>query len=181
MEREQYDLMFAQEERHWWYVGMRRISSALLERFPPQVADQAARPLDVLDAGCGSGGMTRYLQRFGRVTGIDLSTDALRLARKRELPRLARASIGALPFLDNSFDVVTSFDVLYHLNVENDGAALADIHRVLRPGGSLHVVDVRGDALSRLFEDAGFDCAVVGSGHIRLAGRLTYLRATRPA
>jgi len=43
------------------------------------------------------------------------------------------------------------------------------------------IVDVRGDALHGLFEDAGFDCAVVGSGHIRLAGRLTYLRATRPA
>ena len=37
MEREQYDLMFAQEERHWWYVGMRRISAALLERYPPLV------------------------------------------------------------------------------------------------------------------------------------------------
>jgi SAM-dependent methyltransferase len=135
MEREQYDLMFAQEEQHWWYVGMRHISAAILRQDPPRVAGREGRPLDILDAGCGSGGMTRYLQRFGRVTGIDLSTDALRLARRRELPRLARSSVGALPFLDGSFDVVTSFDVLYHLNVENDAAALADIHRILRPGG----------------------------------------------
>ncbi len=135
MEREQYDLMFAQEERHWWYVGMRRISAALLQRYPPRVDGQDGRLLDILDAGCGSGGMTRYLERFGHVTGMDLSPDALRLARQRELPRLVRSSIGALPFLDGTFDVVTSFDVLYHLNVDNDGAALADIHRVLRPGG----------------------------------------------
>ena len=175
MEKEQYDLMFAQEERHWWYVGMRRISAALLERYPPLVEGQGSGKLDILDAGCGSGGMTRYLQRFGRVTGIDLSPEALRLARTRDLPRLARSSVGALPFLDGSFDVVTSFDVLYHLNVDDDRAALADIHRVLRPGGialiRLPAFDwIRGahdevvhtrhrytrDELSGKLEDAGF-------------------------
>ena len=135
MEREQYDLMFAQEERHWWYVGMRRISAALLERYPPLVEGRAGQPLEILDAGCGSGGMTQYLSNFGRVTGVDLAAEALSLARKRSLRQLARASVSALPFLDSSFDVVTSFDVLYHLNVDNDRLALADIHRVLRPGG----------------------------------------------
>jgi SAM-dependent methyltransferase len=175
MEREQYDLMFAQEERHWWYVGMRRISSALLERYPPLTERSGGRPLEILDAGCGSGGMTRYLGRFGQVTGIDLAPAALNLARKRCLTRLARSSVGALPFLDGIFDVVTSFDVLYHLNVDDDRAALADIHRVLRPGGialiRLPAFDwIRGahdevvhtrhrytrDELSEKLEDAGF-------------------------
>ncbi|MCC7371304.1 MAG: methyltransferase domain-containing protein [Chloroflexi bacterium] len=135
MEREQYDLMFAQEERHWWYVGMRRISTALLERHRPRVDRVNGRPLDVLDAGCGSGGMTRYLQRFGRVTGIDLAPEAVGLARTRGLTRLARSSVGSIPFRDGSFDIVTSFDVLYHLNVDDDRGALSEIHRVLRPGG----------------------------------------------
>lgn len=186
MEKEQYDLMFAQEERHWWYVGMRRISAALLERYPPLVegpggrgeergAGVGRRPPDILDAGCGSGGMTRFLGRLGNVTGVDLAPEALALARKRKLPRLARASVGALPFLDGSFDVVTSFDVLYHLNVNDDRAALAEIHRVLRPGGvaliRLPAFDwIRGahdevvhtrhrytrDELSAKLEDAGF-------------------------
>jgi SAM-dependent methyltransferase len=135
MEKDQYDLMFAQEERHWWYVGMRRISTALLERYPPQVDAPAGRPLEILDAGCGSGGMTRYLERFGRVAGVDIAPEALVLARKRKLQRLARSSVGALPFLDGSFDVVTSFDVLYHLRVEDDRRGIAEMHRVLRPGG----------------------------------------------
>ena len=135
MEREQYDLMFAQEERHWWYVGMRRISAALLRRFPPWIEGQTTRPPEILDAGCGSGGMTRYLQQFGRVTGIDLAPEALTLAKQRGLARLARSSVGAIPFRDGSFDIVTSFDVLYHLNVNDDRAALAEIHRLLRPGG----------------------------------------------
>ncbi|HZO32986.1 MAG TPA: class I SAM-dependent methyltransferase [Chloroflexota bacterium] len=175
MEKEQYDLMFAQEERHWWYVGMRRISTALLERYPPLIAGRGGLPLEILDAGCGSGGMTRYLRRFGRVTGIDLAPEALGLAQKRCLHRLAHSSVGALPFLDGSFDVVTSFDVLYHLNVDDDSAALEDIHRVLRPGGialiRLPAFDwIRGahdevvhtrhrytrDELSGKLEDAGF-------------------------
>jgi SAM-dependent methyltransferase len=135
MEREQYRLMFAQEERHWWYVGMRELSAALLDRYPPRAAGPSDGPLDILDAGCGSGGMTRFLARYGRVTGIDLAPEALAFARRRQLTRLARASIGVLPFHDGSFDIVTSFDVLYHLNVDDDCAALTELHRVLRPGG----------------------------------------------
>ncbi|MDP8921391.1 MAG: class I SAM-dependent methyltransferase [Chloroflexota bacterium] len=135
MEREQYDVMFAQEERHWWYVGMRRISAALLDRFGPRTEQPG--PLQILDAGCGSGGTTRFLASRGTVTGIDLAPEALALASRRGLTRLARASVGRLPFRSASFDVVTSFDVLYHLNVNDDRAALAELHRVLRPGGVL--------------------------------------------
>ena len=135
MEREQYDLMFAQEEQHWWYAGMRRISTALLERYLPRVDGSQRRSLELLDAGCGSGGMTRYLQRFGRVTGIDLAPEAVSLAKQRGLTHLARSSVGAIPFRDGAFDIVTSFDVLYHLNVNDDRAALSELHRVLRPGG----------------------------------------------
>ena len=175
MEREQYDLMFAQEEQHWWYAGMRRISAALLEPYLPRVDGAHSRPLELLDAGCGSGGMTRYLQRFGRVTGIDLAPEAVSLAKQRGLTQLARSSVGAIPFRDGAFDVVTSFDVLYHLNVNDDRAALSEIHRVLRPGGialiRLPAFDwIRGahdevvhtrhrytrDELSAKLEDVGF-------------------------
>jgi len=135
MERNQYDLMFAQEERHWWYVGMRRISAALLERYPPRVPSEAGCPPRILDAGCGSGGMTRFLGRYGAVVGVDIEPHALELAKQRKLSGLARSSVGALPFQDGTFVVVTSFDVLYHLNVDDDRTALAEIHRVLRPGG----------------------------------------------
>lgn len=131
MEREQYDLMFRQEERHWWYLGMRQIAERLLDRF---YHPSTAQP-EVLDAGCGSGGTTVWLERRGRVTGLDLMPAAVELAQLRGVKRLLRGSIEALPFQDERFDLLTSFDVLYHLGVRHDDRALAEWARVLRPGG----------------------------------------------
>ena len=57
MEREQYELMFRREDQLWWYLGMRRITEGLLERY---FRPASARP-EVLDAGCGTGGTTAWL------------------------------------------------------------------------------------------------------------------------
>jgi SAM-dependent methyltransferase len=132
MEREQYAIMARREERHWWYAGMRRVALSVLER----VLD-GRRGLRVLDAGCGTGGTTVELRAFGEVVGVDLAWEALEPARARGLRDLARASIERLPFRDGSFDAATSFEVLYHLGVANDGCALEEVHRVLKPGGLL--------------------------------------------
>ena len=130
MEREQYAIMARREERHWWYAGMRRVALAVLER-----ALDGRSGLRILDAGCGTGGTTVELRRFGEVVGIDLAWAALEPARSRGLSGLARASIEDLPFGSATFDVATSFEVVYHLGVASDAAALKEIRRVLRPGG----------------------------------------------
>jgi SAM-dependent methyltransferase len=130
MEREQYAIMARREERHWWYAGMRRVALAVLE----STLDR--RPgLRLLDAGCGTGGTTIELRRFGEVVGVDLAWEALEPARGRGLGGLARASIESLPFGAATFDAATSFEVVYHLGVGNDARALQEIRRVLKPGG----------------------------------------------
>src|ERR671935_2420895 len=98
MEREQYAIMARREERHWWYVGMRRVALAVLEG----VLD-GQTGLRLLDAGCGTGGTTVELRRFGQVVGVDLAWEALAPARARGLRGLARASVERLPFGDASF------------------------------------------------------------------------------
>jgi len=130
MEREQYAIMARREEHHWWYAGMRRVALAVLDR-----ALDGRRGLRLLDAGCGTGGTTRDLQRFGEVVGVDLAWAALEPARDRGLRDLARASIEQLPFATAAFDVATSFEVVYHLGVASDMSALREMHRVLKPGG----------------------------------------------
>jgi SAM-dependent methyltransferase len=130
VDKEQYQIMRDVEGRHWWYRGMRAINRALLRRYL-----SPSRRYDILDAGCGTGGSTQDLRAFGSVTGLDFSDDALGFAAGRGIERLVRASVELLPFADASFDVVTSFDVLYHRAVRDEVGALREFRRVLRPGG----------------------------------------------
>lgn len=131
MKPAEYRRMFEAEESQWWYAGQREVAAALLA---PAV--DASSGLRLLDAGCGTGYNLVALGRLGSALGIDLSPEALRFCRERGV-RAARASLLALPFGDAAFDVVTSFDVIYHDWVEDDRAAVAEMARVLRPGGHL--------------------------------------------
>lgn len=124
--------MAAVEDRHWWYGGMRAISAALLDE-----VYAGKRGLRILDAGCGTGGNARFLRRYGTVAGIDLAAPALELGGPRLPGVLAQASVLELPFKSASFDLVTSFDVLYHRAVPDEQRALREVRRVLKPGGRL--------------------------------------------
>jgi SAM-dependent methyltransferase len=128
----EYKTIFHVEKRHWWYVGMERITTALLVDLYPGRSD-----LQILDAGCGTGGTMQYLGQFGRVAGCDLSALALAFSRQRGLARLAQSSVTQLPFVAGQFDLVTSFDVLYHRAVADYRLALAEFYRILKPGGRL--------------------------------------------
>ena len=134
MRAQDYADLYALEESLWWFVGMREVTRALLDPFCPPGPRR-----DVLDAGCGTGGMLTWLERYaggGRVAGVDISTDALDFCRSRGLGDVAQASVTALPFADETFDLVTSFDVLVQLPGEgSDEEAMREMFRVLRPGG----------------------------------------------
>jgi SAM-dependent methyltransferase len=134
MEKSEYTTMAAVELRHWWYGGMRAINAALLDR-----CYAGRRDLRILDAGCGTGGDALYLRRYGEVVGLDMAPEAAALVGERLPGRFARGSVLALPFANASFDLVTSFDVLYHRAVPAEAPALAEARRVLRPGGRLLV------------------------------------------
>ena len=75
------------------------------------------------------------LGRFGRAAGFDLSQTGLAIGREAGRTRLARGSVVAAPFRSDTFDVVTSFDVIYSLNDDDERAAIAEMYRLLKPGG----------------------------------------------
>ena len=135
MKPAEYRRMYEAEEAQWWYAGQRAITSALLQ---PALGAEAPGSRRLLDAGCGTGFNLLALGRLGRATGIDLAPEAIAFCRERGV-RAVRASLLALPFPDAVFDAVTSFDVVYHAWVTDDRAAVAEMARVVRPGGVLLV------------------------------------------
>jgi SAM-dependent methyltransferase len=126
----EYAAMFAVEDRHWWYVGVRRE----IERWLDELPRRGGGRLRVLDAGCGTGGLLANLRTEAWTAGIEISTEGIRLARSRGLRALVAGSASALPFADASFDAVVSIDVLCHTGVE-ERQAVEEAARVLHPGG----------------------------------------------
>jgi SAM-dependent methyltransferase len=110
---------------------------------------ESGHATDLLDAGCGSGVVLRRAKPlFPRVAGVDVSRGML----ARCLPihaDLVRASVLRLPFEDASFDGVTAYSLLHHL--KDPVQALAEFHRVLRPGGFLYTDNDSSAAFHRRF------------------------------
>lgn len=133
MPAREYDVMRRAEERHWWYRALRSLVARELARTVARPA--AAR---VLDAGCGTGGgLVRWRVTLGvPCYGIDLAGGALAHCAERGERRVAQAPLEALPFREDTFDAVVSLDVLCLEGVD-EPRSLAEIRRVLRPGGSL--------------------------------------------
>lgn len=128
----EYARMHALEDWYWWFVARRAAAGQFIRDHAPQ-----ERPLKILDAGCGTGGMLDVYRSWpdAEATGIDLSPEALRFSRERGHDRLVGADLTRLPFRSNVFDVVSALDVIEH--VPDDRAAVDEINRVLRPGGIL--------------------------------------------
>lgn len=104
------------------YIAKMGVVRRYLDALPSQTR--------VLDAGCGEGVLVdEYADRL-QIVGIDMNFSSA---------RVTQASLDALPFDDGSFDRALCLDVLEHLSYEQQPRALAELHRVLGPGGELVV------------------------------------------
>ncbi len=121
------------ELSHWWFRGRRRLLRNLLR----DIAGSRAGSLRILDYGCGTGGNTQTYRPLGWIVAIEPDEFAIRAAESRGGASYCRANGIQLPFRSGTFDVVIASDVLEH--IRDDAAALSEIARVLRPGGSIVV------------------------------------------
>jgi SAM-dependent methyltransferase len=141
------------EDGHWWYRERRYLLAREV---------QGLRPGRALDVGAAGGGNTRVLRDLGwNAVALEYGAEGAGVARDRGLATL-RADATRLPVADASLDLVVAFDVLEHL--EDDDAAVREVHRVLRPGGHYVVAVPCDPALWSAHDEA--------VGHVR--------RYTRP-
>lgn len=182
-------------------------------RLHERLVDQADLRDDhrILEVGCGTGNLTLRAKRArpaAEMIGSDPDPRALARAERKTHGlsgiRFDQAYGQELPYGDGGFDRALSSLMLHHLDADIKAAMAAEILRVLRPGGRLHLVDVGGpmtpadgltarrmmrgehvagnlgDGIPRVLREAGFDCTEVASQRHRRMGRVTYYRATHP-
>jgi SAM-dependent methyltransferase len=166
--------MFDLEDHLWWYQGMRAVTASILDR-----ALSKTEGLRLLDVGCGTGFSLAWLgSRLNSplAYGVDASPHAATFWRARGIDNGALASVDQLPFGPDEFDLVTCFDVIYQLEAEGARAAVAEMRRVLKPGGFLFIREPAYDWMRGSHDEA------IGTRHrFTLAELQGLLRAERLA
>ena len=125
------ELTYRAEQSHFWFRGFRQYMRPTLAAAVRGVP----RPR-VLDCGCGTGSNLEMLRPIGNAFGFDVTSTGVQFAREHG-HRVARASIGMIPFQDAAFDLVTAFDVFQCLPADVEHDAIREVARVLKPGGRL--------------------------------------------
>jgi len=147
METTTYLTEAAVEASHWWFVGRRRLFSDVIR--------SSNLPIDaeILDAGTGTGSNLRMLSELGfhHVTGIDQSPQAVQYCAHKGFPNVRIGDVCALPFEDGRFDFILATDIIEH--IDDDGIALRELRRVLKPKGKLLLTTPAFESLWGLQDD----------------------------
>jgi ubiquinone/menaquinone biosynthesis C-methylase UbiE len=108
------------------------------------VEDSDVQGKDILNIGCGFGWCElNFLNRgVSQMTGIEISEDDLKTAKENVVSNKVRFQIGnaiQLPFPDQSFDTVVSWEVIEHIPKNTENMMFKEVYRVLKPGGAFYL------------------------------------------
>jgi SAM-dependent methyltransferase len=131
MNKALYQQYYEIEDKHWWFVARKAIVLGLLDRYLPVSAQRI-----VLDAGCGTGGLLKDLQKYGKVVAADFSEEAVKFCKLRGYT-ICQCSVLQTPFRADSFDCIVGLDLIEHL--DEDLVALQELYRICKAGGYLCV------------------------------------------
>lgn len=130
MKKAEYARMAEREQNYWWHVGRFKI----IEAYLGLATKKQKKKSTILNIGCGTGGTIASLEKFGKVTNVDVSDDAIAFMKKQG--HVVNKVKGIkLPDKADTYDVVGAFDVLEH--IDKDVSALKEWKRVLKPGGKV--------------------------------------------
>lgn len=122
-------------DTYFWNTAHNDVTLRALRPHLRRLGGEVARPLRILDLGCGPGNTMRLLEGHGLAFGLEYSTIALGVARRRGMRRVVAGDGLALPFRAESMDCVVALEVVEHF--ADDVGVLREALRILRPGGVL--------------------------------------------
>ncbi|MBI4355024.1 MAG: class I SAM-dependent methyltransferase [Candidatus Omnitrophica bacterium] len=130
MEIATYEVEAAVEATHWWFVARRRLLASVIRTLVVPTESP------VLDIGTSTGSNLRLLQDLGyrNVVGVDTSDTAIRYCTDKGFGSVRHGDMRQLPFERGRFQLILATDVLEH--IDDDLGALAELTRVLAPGGT---------------------------------------------
>lgn len=127
MSPEEYSNLDRVEQTHWYYAGKREIVEYWINF-------HGATRGSLLDCGAGSGAFALAMSKSFEVHAMDDHAESLEILKQRlPIESVVVGSCIKIPYPDDSFDVVTALDVLEH--IPDDGLAVREMIRVLKPGG----------------------------------------------
>ena len=125
--------MAAVEQSHWWYRATRTLLQQILS---PMLSAPGDRRLELLDAGGGTGATGAWLADHGDLVALDVEPRALALyGELHPAARRVAGDLSAIGLKDHSVDGALCVTVLYHQAIPSPAAAVAELARVVRPGG----------------------------------------------
>jgi len=130
--KENFEFLFEMEQNHFWHVGRREIIHALLQ----QIYRDRLSDITMIEIGCGNGSVLQFLKSKGiNIEGGDLFLEALQFCRKRVDVPLYQLEALNTPFADSQYDVVGVFDVIEH--IDDDEEILKEMYRICKSGGRI--------------------------------------------
>jgi len=130
MQKAEYMAMYELEDYHWWFKGLHE----LVEHYVQQLD---RNNLHILDAGCGTGAMSKILTRYGTVDSIDFSPDAIDFCKSRGLKNPILRDLNDWQGKNSYYDIIISLDVLYHQAIIDDAEIIRRFYCSLKGGGIL--------------------------------------------
>ena len=132
MQNDEYLRMQKLEKHHWWFTARRKILKSLLQKN----LKSPITSTKILEIGCGTGGNLSMLKTFGEVTGADMSSLARKIAKDTTNVNITNARLpNHVPFDCHSFNLICMFDVLEH--IEEDEDSLKALSPLLKEKGKI--------------------------------------------
>src|SRR3989344_1075595 len=118
------------EKEYWWHKGKVYLIKTFLDQYFP-----GRRDLNIMEIGCGTGGVTGFLTDYGAVTGVDTSHEAIHHVSQVGLKEAVVADVNEMDIdpYEKQFDLVLALDVLEH--IQDDLETMRRVGMMLKPGG----------------------------------------------